>query len=61
MSKEQKVQKDNTDEHLASLPTTSARIRYLTSLGWKRSPIAHKLNKSYQHVRNVQIQPIKGQ
>ena len=43
---------------LKGLPTTSARIRYLNSLGWSRSEIAVKLDKRYQHVRNVLITPL---
>jgi len=46
---------------LTKLPTTSARIRYLNGLGWSRSQIADKLQKRYQHVRNVLITPIKTQ
>jgi hypothetical protein len=45
----------------AALPTTSARIRFLTSLDYSRSEIAKTLNIRYQHVRNVQITPIKKQ
>ena len=46
---------------LLALPTTSARIRYLTVAKWSRSEIAAKLKIRYQHVRNVQITPIKTQ
>ena len=46
---------------LAGLPTTSARIRYLTSLDWTRSQIKDELHILYQHVRNVQITPVKNQ
>ena len=45
---------------LSNMPTTSASIRYLTLLDWTRSQIAKKLNKRYQHVRNVQITPVKN-
>lgn len=44
---------------LGKLPTTSARIRYLDSLGWSRGAIAKELGKRYQHVRNVLITPVK--
>lgn len=44
---------------LSHLPTTSSKIRYLTGLGWKRGPIAKLLGIRYQHVRNVQLQPLK--
>jgi len=53
-----KLTKDHTTA-LNACPTTSARIRYLTSLDWSRSDIAAKLNIRYQHVRNVQITPVK--
>lgn len=43
---------------LESLDTTSARIRYLDSIGWKRGQIAKHLGKRYQHVRNVLITPL---
>ena len=46
---------------LVALPTTSARIRYLTGLDWTRSQISKELGILYQHVRNVQITPIKNQ
>lgn len=45
---------------LGSLPTTSAKIRYLTSLDWSRSEIRDELGILYQHVRNVQITPVKN-
>lgn len=44
---------------LNSMETKSAKIRYLTSLQWSRSQIADKLKIRYQHVRNVQITPVK--
>lgn len=47
------------DIELSKLTTTSAKIRYLNSLQWKRGPIAKKLDIRYQHVRNVLITPIK--
>jgi hypothetical protein len=37
----------------------SAKIRYLTSLGYTRSDISKILNVRYQHVRNVQLQECK--
>ncbi len=46
---------------LTKLPTKSAKIRFLTSLEWSRSRIADKLQIRYQHVRNVQITPIKNE
>lgn len=46
---------------LTKLPTKSAKIRFLTDLKWSRSQIATKLGIRYQHVRNVQITPIKTQ
>jgi len=50
---------DTIDDELAKFTTVSAKIRYLTSLEWKRGAIATKLGKRYQHVRNVQLQPLK--
>ena len=47
------------DLDLEMRPTTSAKIRYLTALGWKRGDIARKLNIRYQHVRNTQVQVSK--
>ncbi len=46
---------------LNRLPTKSSKIRFLTSLDFTRSEIATKLNIRYQHVRNVQITPIKNE
>lgn len=45
---------------LNALTTTSGKIRYLTSLDWKRGDIARYLGIRYQHVRNVQITPVKN-
>ena len=50
--------KAQTNE-LNTLPTTSAKIRFLTSLDWPRGQIAKELGIRYQHVRNVQITPVK--
>lgn len=47
------------DEQLAQFTSKSDKIRHLTSIGWKRSDIAKKLDIRYQHVRNVQLQPLK--
>jgi hypothetical protein len=41
------------------LPTKSAKIRAMTVDGFTRSQIKNALNISYQHVRNVQLQPLK--
>lgn len=46
-------------ENISGLSTTSAKIRALTALGWKRGDIAKTLNIRYQHVRNVQLQVLK--
>lgn len=46
-------------ENIGGLPTTSAKIRALTALDWKRGDIAKTLNIRYQHVRNVQLQVLK--
>jgi len=45
---------------LNSFNKTSTKIRYLTKLGWNRSEIKNELKILYQHVRNVQITPIKN-
>ena len=45
---------------LTRCSTKSAQIRYLTSQDWTRGQIAKKLNIRYQHVRNVQITPVKN-
>lgn len=47
------------DSDLSVINTTSGKIRYLTMKGWTRSAIAKHLNIRYQHVRNVQLQPLK--
>lgn len=47
-------------EHLAGLETTSAKIRYLASEGFKTADIARTLNIRYQWARNVLITPLKG-
>ncbi len=52
--------KSVNEKTLRSLPTTSARIRYLDSIGMSRGDIARKLNKRYQHIRNVLITPLKS-
>lgn len=59
--------KTSTDPKLTSaqrkalnkLPSKSAKIRYLTDKKWSRSQIASELGILYQHVRNVQITPVK--
>ena len=48
-------------EHMAritsGLPTKSAKIRVLSSAGYRRADIASFLGIRYQHVRNVLLQP----
>lgn len=46
---------------LAACETTSAKIRLLTAKQMQRGAIAKLLGIRYQHVRNVQITPIKKQ
>lgn len=46
---------------ITSLPTTSAKIRYLLANGSSRASVAKQLNIRYQHVRNVEQMPIKKQ
>lgn len=55
----QTIQQDDLDKELNSLPTKSSKIRFLLSKGLTRSAVAKKLNIRYQHVRNVEITPIK--
>ena len=57
MTNSVKLSKDQL-KSLDSCTTTSSRIRYLNSIGWPRAAIAKKLNKRYQHVRNVLITPV---
>ncbi len=45
---------------LNSLPSKSAKIRYLTDLKFTRREIADKLNIIYQFVYNVQNQKTKS-
>jgi len=44
---------------LQGFSTTSAKIRYLLACGMSRSQVAKTLQIRYQHVRNVQLQPLK--
>ena len=44
----------------AGLPTTSAKIRALAEMKFKRADIARFLGIRYQHVRNVLNQPLAG-
>jgi hypothetical protein len=61
-AKVEKVQptlsEDNASK-LAQATTTSARIRFLSSIGWTKGQIAKHLGKRYQHVRNVLNTPLK--
>ncbi len=50
--------KSDVDKVLEGLTSTSGKIRYLNSLGWSRGAIAKKLDKKYQHVRNVLVTPV---
>lgn len=58
-NKKQNVQVNDVDTQLESIPTVSGKIRYLASTGMSRGDIAKKLDKRYQHVRNVLTQPLK--
>ena len=42
------------------LDTKSSKIRKLYSEGWEKGDISRYLNIRYQHVRNVLVQPYKG-
>jgi len=49
------------DVELNNLPTKSAKIRYLLGKGLTRGQVSKQLGIRYQHVRNVEITPIKKQ
>lgn len=55
------VRKDynSYDKELDTMTTKSAKIRFLLSKNWTRSQVAKKLGVIYQHVRNVEITPVK--
>lgn len=53
------LKETDLQSQLSSLPTVSSRIRYLNSIGTKRTEIALILNIRYQHVRNVLTQILK--
>ncbi len=57
--KQTKSDTPDVDKILKPMETKSAKIRYLTSEGWSRTEIAKKLGIRYQHVRNVQMTPLK--
>ena len=48
------------NKQVESLPTKSAKIRYLASIDMSRGDTARYLNIRYQHVRNVLITPVKN-
>lgn len=47
------------DAELNDIKTISDKIRYLNAAGMTRSQIAKKLDKRYQHVRNVLTTELK--
>lgn len=47
------------DEVKKTYKTKSSQIRYLLSLKYSRAEVAKMLGIRYQHVRNVEITPIK--
>ena len=47
------------ESELNALPSTSSKVRHLTSKGLTRSEISKILNIRYQHVRNVQVTLLK--
>ena len=57
MTKQQKVTAAQIAK-LESFATTSAKIRYLDSLGHTRGQIAKRLGIRYQWVRNVLVTPV---
>lgn len=50
---------ESVEDIAASLPSKSAKIRYLDSQGWNRAKIAKHLGIRYQHVRNVLVTLLK--
>lgn len=48
-----------TYQEVMKLSNTSERIRFLTKAGLGRKDIVNMLNVRYQHVRNVQITPVR--
>lgn len=58
-NKKANVETNSIDAQLAEITTVSGQIRFLASQGMSRGDIAKKLNKRYQHVRNVLTQPLK--
>lgn len=52
---------DKYNNELETLTTKSSKIRLLLSKEWNRSDVANKLGIIYQHVRNVEVTPIKKQ
>jgi hypothetical protein len=53
-----KLSKSQQD-HLATLTSTAAKIRYLLSEGQSRGDVSRTLGIRYQWVRNVELQPLK--
>ncbi len=49
----------NQSKDYGKLPSKSAKIRFLTNLGWTRRQIADKVGVIYQFVYNVQNQKTK--
>lgn len=47
------------DTIVASSATKSDKIRQLLAIGMKRGDVAKLLNIRYQHVRNVELMPLK--
>ena len=60
-SNEAVVSTESYSDHLATLSTKSAQIRFLHSQGLSRGQIAKALGIRYQWVRNVLITPLKSQ
>ena len=52
--------KTNQKSKLNSFSTTSAKMRYLSSLKMDYGQISKTLNKRYQHVRNVMKTEVKN-
>lgn len=53
------VRVEITDAELATCSSKSNKIRMLLANGWTRGEVAKRLEIRYQHVRNVELTPLK--
>jgi hypothetical protein len=57
--KQTKVTELKLEALMLEYKTKSGVVRYLTAEGWTRSDIARFVGIRYQHVRNIQLTPLK--